>query len=388
MVDRQRRRARPGATSLTPPGAEPRLRRLVLVGAGRAHLHLLRALAHPLVRGLEIVLVTKDRVQLDPAMTSGLLRGAYTEAEARIDVAALAERAGARIVEARADRFAPDAQLILAGSERIAFDLCSIDEIGSPLDSHLPGVVEHAIPVRPAAILPEARAAIESRIADGEGQLRCTVVGGGSVGVECAFALQRLLRRRRRGGVVTIVEAAPYLLGDLAPCRDLAFHALERAGVCFALGARVVEVRADRVMLASGGELLSDLVLWTTGGAPPGLIVESGLPHDDHGRLLVDEHLRARSGAPIWAAGDCASIVVGDAGGPRRQGELLERELRRHLGAPGSRVRRTRAKPLCLIDTGDGQAILQWGSVTARSKFVWWLKRRLDRRFVEQLGRV
>jgi len=41
----------------------------VLVGAGRAHLHLLRALARPLVRGLEIVLVTTDRVQYDAALS-------------------------------------------------------------------------------------------------------------------------------------------------------------------------------------------------------------------------------------------------------------------------------------------------------------------------------
>ena len=100
-------RRRPGgeAGPLTASGVEPRLRRLVLVGAGRAHLYLLRALSRRLVRGLELVLVTTDRVQYDPAMTSGIVRGAYDESEARIDVAALAVRAGARIVEARADRF-------------------------------------------------------------------------------------------------------------------------------------------------------------------------------------------------------------------------------------------------------------------------------------------
>ena len=357
----------------------------MLVGAGRAHLHLLRALSRPLVRGLEIVLVTTDRVQFDPAMTSGLLRGAYSESEARIDVAALAERAGARVVEARADGFSPEAHVVHAGAERIAFDLCSIDEIGPPLDSHLPGVVEHAIPVRPASILPEVRSAIESRLAESDDPIRCTVVGGGSIGVECAFTLQRSLSRRKGGGVVTIVDAAPHLLDDLSPCRDLAHVALEHVGVCFALGARVVEVRADRVILASGGELLSDLVLWTTGGAPPRLIAESGLAHDDRGRLLVDQRLRARSGAPIWAAGDCAS-VSGGAVDPRRHGELLEGELRRHLGARRHRLPRPHARPVCLLDTGDGQAILRWGTVTARSRWVWWLKRRLDRRFVARLG--
>ena len=57
--------------------SEPRLRRLVLIGAGRANLHLLRGLSRSLVRGLEIVLVTPDGEMFDPSMTSGLLRGAY-----------------------------------------------------------------------------------------------------------------------------------------------------------------------------------------------------------------------------------------------------------------------------------------------------------------------
>ena len=83
-----RARGRSRAGTLTGSGAEPRLRRLVLVGAGRAHLHLLHALSRPVVRGLELVLVTTDRVQYDPAMTSGILRGAYDESETRIDVAA------------------------------------------------------------------------------------------------------------------------------------------------------------------------------------------------------------------------------------------------------------------------------------------------------------
>jgi NADH dehydrogenase FAD-containing subunit len=380
-----RRRSHHGARSLTAPGTEPRLRRLVLVGAGRANLHLLRALTRPLVRGLELVLVTPDRVQYDPSMTSGLLRGAYLEDEARIDVAALAERAGARVVYAQADRFAPDAHVVHAGTERIAFDLCVIDEVGPSIDADRPGVAEHAIAVRPASGLVDARRALEARLVRGTQPLRCTVVGGGSTGVECAFALQRMLRARESGGVVTIVDGAPAILGDLAPCREQARRALEREGVCFALGAPVVAVRGDSVMLAYGGALPSDLVVWATGGAAPRLIVASGLPHDDRGRLLVDEGLRARTGAPIWAAGDCAA-TGGETRASRHEGDLLERELRAHLGSARRRVVAPRARPLCLLDTGDGRAILRWGRVTTRSRLAWWLKRRLDRRFVARLG--
>ena len=338
------------------------------------------------MRGLEVVVVTTDRVQYDPAMASGILRGSYSESEARVDVHALAERAGARIVDARADHLSQTPHVVHAGAERIAFDLCSIDEMGPPLGSDLFGVADHAITLRPAASLLDARRAIEARLADGPSRINCAVVGGGSTGVECAFVLQRLVRARPGGGVVTIIEAAPHLLAELPSCRQSVHRALEREGVCFALGARAVEVHEDGVLLASGGGLPSDLVVWTTGGAPAPLIAQSGLPHDAHGRLLVDEGLQARSGAPIWAAGDCANVEHPIAGDSRSHGELLERALRAYLRGRAGHLSRPRARPLCLIDTADGRAIVRWGPIAGRSRLAGWLKRRLDRRFVVRLA--
>lgn len=360
------------------------LRRLVLIGAGRANLHLLHVLSRSLVRGLEIVLVTTDRELYDPSMTSGLLRGEYDLNDLRIDVEAMAARAGARVVHSRADRVIPDAHLVHAGSERIAFECCVIDEIGPSADATLPGVAEHAIALRPASRLAEIARVVEERLAQSTGPVRCTIVGGGTTGVECAFSLQRMLRARAAGGVVTIVDASADILADAAPCRDVARRALERAGVCFALGAGVTQVFSDRVALASGGSLPGDLVIWATGGAPPQLIAASGLPHDARGRLLVDEHLRASDGSPIWAAGDCAAIsdTLAD---PHSQEAILGQEIRRHLGAPSGRRGRPRPSTLCVLDTGDGRAILRWGTLTMRSRLAWWFKRRLDRRFVSRM---
>ena len=359
----------------------------MLVGAGRAHLHLLRALSRPIVRGLELVLVTTDRVQYDPAMTSGILRGAYDESEARIDVAALAERAGARVVQARADRFDPHAHVVHAGSERVAFDLCSIDELGPPLGGALPGVVEHTIPLRPASIVPEARDVIMERLADGPDPVRCTIVGGGSVGVECAFVLQRILRARAGRGVVTIVDAVSHVLGDLAPCRESAHRALESRGICFVLGTRAVAVRSEGVVLASGARAAQR----------SGRLGDGRSGAELHRRQRAFHTMRTvacswmRGCAPVRArrsgrAGDCASLEATVAVDPRRQGEILEREIKAHLGAPHRRIAPPRVRPPCLLDTGDGRAIVRWGPVTARSRLAGWLKRRLDRQFVARLG--
>ena len=88
--------------------------------------------------------------------------------------------------------------MVEAGGERLAFDLCVIDEIGPPTGAELPGVVEHAIPLRPASILADVRRIVEERLdADAPARSSCTVVGGGTTGVECAFSLQRMLRSRR-----------------------------------------------------------------------------------------------------------------------------------------------------------------------------------------------
>jgi selenide,water dikinase len=362
---------------------EPRLRRLVLIGAGRANLHLLRGLSRSLVRGLEIVLVTPDGEMFDPSMTSGLLRGAYDMADARIEVEAVATRAGARVVRASADRLLAEAHVVEAGGDRLAFDACVIDEVGAPAGAQLPGVVAHAIPLRPASILADVRRILDERLTGTDEPIACTIVGGGTIGVECAFFLQRKLRSRAAGGVVTIVDADSDILGDAEPCRSVARHALERAGVCFALGASAVEVRADRVVLASGGSLPTDLTIWATGGAATPLIAASGLAHDAEGRLLVDERLRARDGSAVWAAGDCVAETGGSD--PSAPWALLEREVRRHLGATAPRRAARGFTSLCAVDTGDGRAILRWRALTMRSRLAWRIKQRLDRRFVSRM---
>lgn len=362
------------------------LRRLVLLGAGRAHLHVLRALARPLVRGLEIVLVTPEREHHYEAMHAGILRGAYAADAARIDVAALADRAGARLVQAEADRILVEERVVIARGERISFDACSVDDDGESEGAELPGVRQHALPLRPASVLAEVRAHVEAALSNATAPVNCVIVGGGVRGVEAAFVLQRMLTESRCGGVVTIVDDAPTILRTAVACRELAREALERAGICFALGSRAVEVRADCVVLGNGASLPASLVLWATSARASGIIAMSGLPHDDRGRLLVDDTLRARDGSPVWAAGVCAAPAMGPSDDAVRSGtenRVLERSLRTVLGAAPASPGRLPGRELCFVDTADGRAVIGWGGIRGRSRMAGWLKRRLDRRFVD-----
>jgi len=351
-------------------------------------MRVLRSLAKLAVRGAEIVLVTEEREGYNPAMSAGLLRGTYVIEEARIDLVALSERAGARLVTHAASRIDLQERVVFAGDERIPFDVCSLDIPGWPEGADLPGVVEHALPLRPVSAIPSVRDAIQQRLATAERRVECVIVGGGTTGVEAAFSMLRLLRESARGGVVTIVDGADTILGDNRRCRDLARASLERAGVCFALGSRVVEVARDRVRLASGADLPADFVLWATAGAPPRLIADSGLPRDAHSRVLVDLTLRARSGAPVWAAGDCSALEEDDSLATAQLGAQLERSLRAALEGASPRVVGGTAHEPCLLDTGDGRALVEWRALHARSRWGWWIRQRRDRRFVAEFRRT
>ncbi|MEO8563536.1 MAG: FAD-dependent oxidoreductase [bacterium] len=374
--------------ALTRAGAsEPRsLRRLVLVGGGRAHLELLRAFAQRVLRGVEIVLVAEEVQTFSSAMAVGLLRGVYALEDARIDVARLAERAGVRLVTGRVSTIELGEQIVVSGTNRVAFDACSLDVVGVPDEYAFRGVLHHALLLQHASTLPGARTTLYAWLADVGRRVNCVVVGGGTTGVEAAFAMQHLLNHSKHGGLVTIVDSASGILGD-SPCRDPARRALERIGVCFALGSRAVEISSEAVLLSSGAALPADVAVWAAPGSPLAAIAASGLPHDAHGRLLVDAHLRARDGAPVWAAGQCAARS--DAGERAVDESLvLERALRTALGASSALALPRTAWSPCLLDTGDGRALVAWGALHAHARWGWWLKQRRDRGFVAELAQA
>ncbi|MFH5775278.1 NAD(P)/FAD-dependent oxidoreductase [Paracoccus sp. NGMCC 1.201697] len=137
---------------------------------------------------------------------------------------------------------------------------------------------------------------------------RLVVVGGGYIGLEAAAVARKL------GLEVTLVEAAPRILGRVAApetatmIRDL-HHAhgveiVEGTAIAHITG----EAQADGVMLADGRHLPADLVICGIGIAPEtalaeasGLVLDNGIATDAQGRT---------SDPAIWAAGDCASFPV------------------------------------------------------------------------------
>jgi pyruvate/2-oxoglutarate dehydrogenase complex dihydrolipoamide dehydrogenase (E3) component len=128
------------------------------------------------------------------------------------------------------------------------------------------------------------------------------IVGGGPVGVELAQAFRRL------GSAVTVIEAATPLGKDDPECAAVVLAALERDGVVFRSGVRLVKVAgASTIQVTlSGGEVIEGSHLLIAAGRTPtieGLGLErAGVATTPHG-ITVDRHLRTTN-KHIYAIGD------------------------------------------------------------------------------------
>ena len=362
-------------------------RRVVLVGAGLANLHVLRAWCRQPVAGAELVVVSPSSSTWYSGMVPGYLRGAYEPDMLRIDVAALARQARARFIEAPAEGLDGAVNEVRVAGERLAYDICAIDVGSGVAGGDVPGVREHALALRPMSRALEVRARLDS-LARSSRPFAVVVVGAGAGGVEVVLAVQQLLSNAGARATVTLTDAALTLMPAApAALQSQAAALLAQRGIAAVLGARVSEVRTGSVWLSSGAVLPSDVTVWVTGAAAPPLAAATGLARDSSGYLRVDPTLRVIGSSSVFAAGDCAALD-GQPPLPRsgvhavRQGPVLHRNLRAALGDGRPVSYRPRWRTLAILDTADGRAIAHWGDLHAHTRWAWWLKRSIDARFM------
>jgi len=136
---------------------------------------------------------------------------------------------------------------------------------------------------------------------------RVLIVGGGYIGLEAAAVAAK------KGLVVTLIEAAPRILGRVAAPETAdamrALHASHGVTIREGLGLTRLtgEGRVAGADLADGSHLPLDFVIVGIGITPgdalarqAGLVIDNGIATDDFGRT---------SDPAIWSAGDCASFV-------------------------------------------------------------------------------
>jgi selenide, water dikinase len=368
--------------------------RLLLVGAGHAHLEILRRLILQPLRDVVLTVVSMGALHHYSGMVPRYLQGTYREDEIAVRIPDLVARAQGQFLGGRAVALKPDRQVVHVQTSptetvEVPWDLVSFAVGSNTAGIEAPEVAGEAQRIKPLERVAALQARLRELAGDG-GTVPAVVVGGGAAGVEVALAIAAALEKEGVAHRLTIVEGGTEILsGYRRRFRQHARNILHQRGIVALSGARVTAVHPDSAVTEDGTRIPSRLTVWLTGAVSWPLFQDSGLPLDDRGFLLTGDSLCSVDDPRIFAAGDCGTLAS-HPGTPKagvyavREGPVLWQSLK--AAVEGGEPPRFAPQPgfLSILNTGDGRALLDYKGIVSHSRWAWRLKDRIDRRFMER----
>ncbi|MDP3835293.1 MAG: FAD-dependent oxidoreductase [Hydrogenophaga sp.] len=379
------------------------IKKLLLLGAGHAHVHVLAQLAEHHPGDLDVTVLTPFAHQTYSGMTPGFVAGRYSEDDCRIALEPLVRAAGARWLQGRCSGIDAAGQTVQVSPVQgapdmpatLGYDLLSIDT-GAVLDrarleADMPGAATHALAIRPI----EAFTTLWPQVMElaRRQPVSLAVVGAGAGGIELVFAAEQAIRLHGMPGArFTLVTGGPEVAANYTPgVQRRVLRQLRRRGITV-LREACTGITEGEVHLGNGARLACDVPLLAIGTHAPAWLQGSGLALSDEGHVLVNACQQSTSHANVFAAGDVASradlphpksgVYAVRAGPP-----LAHNLLAAHSGQPLQPHQPPR-HTLNLLSCGTGHAIASYGPLHAEGGWAWRWKDRIDRGFVMRYQRT
>jgi len=362
------------------------MKRLVLLGGGHAHVHVLAELAREPMPGVQAVLATPYARQVYSGMLPGWMAGHYTLDQCTIALEPLARAAKVELALSPAVAANANERTVTLADGRVAeYDVLSIDT-GSVFDRDaIKGAREHGLFLRPLEHFVQLYERVLALATDR--LLNLVVIGGGAAGFEVALAINHRFNgagdERAR---VCLVTGDSTVLPAFSPAvRERALHVLRHARVTV-LNQRCIEIGNGQVQLDNGARLVCDVPLLALPTVAPAWLHGSGLALDAHGFVSTTPLLQSASHGEVFAAGDVASRndreLARSGVFAVRAGSALAMNLRRRLAGGPLQPWQPKERSLYLLSCGARRAIASWGQLSAQGRWVWSWKHWIDRRFV------
>ena len=370
-----------------PPSNPPTI---VLIGAGHAHLHVVRRANKLIKRGAKLILVNPGRFWYS-GLATAVLAGLVPREADQVDPARLIERTGGQFIEARLTRVIPrQRQVELNNGQTLDYDWLSLN-LGSEVPTHDLRGCEHTTTVKPIANLARLHDQLLDRFTAHAAAPHIAIVGGGATACEVAACIRALARRSNTPARITLLASSDHLLPNHPPGTGCHLHRLlKQRDITVHLAHRAVGFQTDRVLCENHPDLPADVIVLAPGLAPPSLLRSQPLSLDDRG-ILIRPTLQTVTDPRIFAVGDCASWsehrlpklgIVGV-----RQGPILLRNLLAAVTHRPLKPYRPQQRFLSILNLGDGSAFATWDRYHFAGRSMRYLKNALDTRFLDRYQR-
>ena len=360
---------------------------LVIVGAGHAHLTVLKNLGMLSNGGHRITVVNSSALHYYSGMGPGMLSGIYSPEEIRFDVKRMSEEGGADFIEDNVVRIRPREKTIkLRTGNEISYDVLSLNT-----GSYVPAVEsispdETVFTVKPIEKLLTARRRL---IEDLEAKdLSIIVIGGGPTGVEVAGNLARIAENRSGRCRITLVAGKRLLPEFSGRVRKYALKSLTSRQIEVIEEARMLAIKDGAAELSNNQILEYDYVFMAVGVRPSPLFEDSDLPTGPDGGMLVNQFLQAVDHPELFGGGDCISFEpqpLAKVGVYAvRQNPILLHNLLSALNGGELQEFVPQDTFLLALNMGDGTAVVRWHSLVWGGRLGFILKDYIDRKFMKK----
>jgi len=363
------------------------LRQLVLIGGGHAHMVTLAKLQSFVEKGYGVTVIQPSEHHYYSGMGPGMLGGTYQPEEIRFATRKLVEEKGGTFILGKAYRIDPHKQrVILEGTdEEIPYDVLSCNAGSYVPRDMIQGESRNIFTAKPIEELLVARQRIMQLTA--AKKITIAVIGSGPSSIEIAGNIHQLCREQ--GSTMPCIQlfcGREFMAGRPAKVRRLARTILARKGIEILETGYVQKIESGRVLLQNGQSYQADIIFPAIGVKPSPIFARSGLPVGPDGGLLVDECLRSSRYKNIFGGGDCISFAPMplDKVGVYavRQNSVLYTNLMACLDGKEPEKFSPGGSYLLIYNLGDGEGVLAKWFITFSGKLAFYLKDRIDRRFI------
>jgi selenide,water dikinase len=369
------------------PANVPLEKHVVLVGAGNAHLGFVRRFGMNPIRAVAVTLVSESAVIPYSAMVPGYIARDYAWDEISIDLVRLCQASHVRFLAQRVLSIDPIRRFVHFPSRPpIAFDALSLGVGSLPACPESLKDDERSMMIRPMSLMTQRLDAIDADLAKNPRRFRFVVIGGGASGCELSVAIVKRFGKYA-GFTLTLLQGDARLLPEFPESAARSFeHVFQERKIESRTNARVVDAADGALILQDGQRVPFDAVLWATQAAPTPLLRDSGLAVDARGFLKVTPTLQT-SDAAIFGTGDCVDFeayptLQKNGVHAVRQGDVLFDNIAAFLHERPLRPFEPQRYCLCLMNTADGNALLNYGPFTWMARWVRKWKDRIDRRWI------
>lgn len=352
-------------------------KRLLLVGAGHAHLTMIRDWSDADKKDTEWILLSPRPYHYYSGMFSGLMEGLYKKEEVRVELGPFCRRHGGSFLEGAAVKIDYSKKQVQTDrGDILYFDAASIN-IGAKTAGASAGSGAHVL--KPALGVPDT--VERMRFAE-----RPAVIGSGYGGVEMALSLQAWRKKHnKKARPVRLFSSHGIMPDETRRIQQTVRQVIHKQKVQLIEEGRAEE--REGALQTDSREHSFDEALWLTGSATHPVFQTSLLPTAVDGSLRVNVRMEVPGMPGLFGAGDSVTIdsypdLPKNGVYAIRQAPILKDNITAFFQGTEVQTFTPQKKYMAILSIGAKKGLLIRGHFHLKGTAAWKIKNRIDKKFM------